>query len=132
MTSQCNYKLLQDILCKPTVTGEIIHLFFFLLVERSAINCMALSPEFLDNIFRTEGSSISAAKAAQLLSQKQIEALLSADFIFLPFFDTKNGYWNLIALSDSIPECESILPCLHFFGSSSGKTIEIRQRLFLR
>ncbi len=110
---------------------------FFSLLQLKTKRCTALSPAFLQDVLNISRNkpTISATKACQLLSRKQKASLLSAEFIFLPFFDKSRKCWNLIALSKTKKGAkdQETISCLHIFnGGRLGGTMTTEERLSLR
>ena len=139
--SQCKYKLLKTLVDKPQLLSEIVDLFFCLLASTTK-NCFTFSPSFLEkNVFSVRKmnsprfASKAVAKAAQL-SQEEKMALVSAEYIFLPFVDPKTENWNLITFcspkaANLIDGRKTNLPCLHIY-SGGNDVSAITKRLMLR
>ncbi len=117
---------------------------FFSLLQSSVEKCWAFSPVFVQNYVCSITNHFSASKAAQAVTNRDNAALNSAEFIFLPVFDSERSSWNLIILSRSIKQSENsdrhFDHCLHFFNgaqplaleSSTKNAIRARNREMLR
>ncbi len=124
-------KLLQRLLEKSELTTEMVDYFFALLqvAEKKTFAFSSCSAKAI--------LSRSASTAAKLVSQDRLNAMLSAELIFLPFFDEKSGYWNLITFQCSEAALKNQtqknnLPSLHFFDSGTKNMTPICQRHLLR